>query len=211
MADIVTSQTRIANRALILLGTVTRVISVDDPAPLARQIKDLWHESRRAAIISHPWNFALFRAELNETGDAPAFGYTRRFAIPPEALRWLPPPRDSDWFFEGVEEGGHILTDASAPLPFRGIQDIEDVGAWPAHFQAFMAYQLAMDLADAATQFSAKAQDMAQMREAALEEAKKLDGLASGERTTGNARYLSRWARSRRERSTNSFSFPTGY
>lgn len=60
MADIVTSQTRIANRALILLGTVTRVISVDDPAPLARQIKDLWHESRRAAIISHPWNFALY-------------------------------------------------------------------------------------------------------------------------------------------------------
>ena len=205
MADIVTSQTRIANRALILLGTVTRIISVEDPAPLARQIADLWHESRRAAIASHPWNFALFRAQLNETGIAPAFGYTRSYAIPPDCLRWLPPPRDDDAFFEGVEEGGLILTDWGAPLPFRYIRDVEDVGAWPAHFQVFMAYQIAMDLADSATQFSSKQQDMAQMREAALDEAKKLDGLASGERTTGNARYLSRWARSRRERSWGSY------
>ncbi len=205
MADIVTSQTRIANRALILLGTVTRIISIDDRAPLARQLADLWHESRRAAIVCHPWNFALFRALLNETGDAPAFGYTRRYKLPAEFMRWLPPPRDDDAFFEGVEEGGHILTNAAAPLPFRGIRDVEDVGAWPPHFQVFMAYQLAMDLAAAATQFASKAQDMAQMREAALEEAKKLDGLASGERTTGNARYLSRWNRARRERAWGSY------
>jgi hypothetical protein len=211
MADIVTSQTRIGNRALILLGTSTRIISVEDPAPLAKQIKDLWHESRRAAITAHPWNFALFRALLNETGTAPAFGWTRSYAIPPQCLRWLPPPRDDDAFFEGVEEGGLILTDEAAPLPFRGIQDIEDVGAWPAHFQVFMGYELAMALADAATQFSAKAQDMAQMREAALEEAKKLDGLASGQRTTGNARYLSRWARARNTRAYSSVVNRSGY
>lgn len=205
MADIVTSQTRIANRALILLGTTSRIISVEDPAPLARQIADLWHESRRAGIAAHPWNFALRRARLNETGTAPAFGYTKSYAIPSDCLRWLPPPRDDDAFFEGVEEGGLILTDWGAPLPLRYIRDVEDVSAWPAHFSVFMAYQIAMDLADSATQFSSKQQDMAQARELALEEAKKLDGLASGERTTGNARYTSRWARSRRERSWGSY------
>ena len=197
MADIVTSQTRIGNRALILLGSATRIISVDDPAPLAKQIKDLWHESRRAAIVSHPWNFALFRQELNAAGSAPVFGYARQFSLPPECLRWLPWPRDSEWFFEGVEEGGYILSDAAAPLPFRGIRDIEDVAAWPAYFQFFMAYQLAMDLAQSATQFAGKEQDMAQARELAIDEAKKLDGLASGERSTGNPRFLSRWASAR--------------
>lgn len=203
MADIVTSQTRIANRALILLGAVTRVTSVDDPNPLAKQIKDLWHESRRNAIVAHPWNFAVLRQDLNETGSAPAFGYTKRYAIPPEYLRWLPPPRDSEFFFEGVEEGGHILTNYGAPLPFRGIRDVEDVGAWSAAFSYFMGYQLAMDLAQSVTQFAGKEQDMAVARMDALEEAKKLDGLASGERTTGNARYLSRWARARVQRSFN--------
>lgn len=197
MSDIVTSQTRIANRALILLGTATRVISVDDPAPLARQIADLWNESRRAGIAAHPWNFALHRWRLNQAGGGPEFGYAARFLRPADCLRWLPPPRDSEHFFEGVEEGEYILSDAAAPLPFRGIRDIESVILWPPHFQVFMAYQLAMDLADSATQFSAKQQDMAQMRELALLEAKKLDGLASGERSTGQARYLSRWARAR--------------
>lgn len=203
MADIITSQTRIANRALILLGTSTRILSVDDPAPLAKQIKALWHESRRNAIICHPWNFAVFRQALNETGDAPAFGYSKRFAIPAAALRWLPPPRDSEFFFEGVEEGGHILSDQAAPLPFRGIKDVEDVGAWSAAFAYFMAYQLAMDLAQSATQFAGKEQDMAQAREMALDEAKKLDGLASGERTTNNARRQSRWVAARMSRFIN--------
>lgn len=200
MADIVTSQTRIANRALILLGTSSRVISVDDPTPLARQIADLWHESRRAAIVAHPWNFALWRAQLNETGDAPAFGYTKRFALPADCLRWLPPPRDDDAFFEGVEEAGHILTDYGAPLPVRYIRDVEDVGAWPAHFHVFMAYQIALDLADSATQFSSKVEEMAQAREDAMATAKTLDGLASGERTRGDARFTSRWAMARRQR-----------
>lgn len=211
MADIVTSQTRIANRALILLGTVTRINSVEDPAPLARQIADLWHESRRAGIAAHPWNFALARVQLNETGTAPAFGYARQFALPADCLRWLPPPRDDDAWFAGVEEGGLLLTDAFAPLPVRYIRDVEDVGAWPAHFSVFMAFQLAMDLADSATQFTSKQEQMAQAREGALEEAKKLDGLASGERTTGNARYTSRWARARRERSWGSRASFTGY
>ena len=205
MADIVTSQTRIANRALIMLGTTTRINSVEDRAPLARQIADLWHESRRAGIVAHPWNFALYRAQLNETGNAPAFGYSKSYSIPADCLRWLPPARDDDAFFEGVEEGGLILTDYGAPLPFRYIRDREDVSTWPAHFNVFMAFQIAMDLADSATQFASKQDAMAQMREAALEEAKKLDGLTSGERTTGNARFTSRWNRARRERAWGSY------
>jgi len=203
MADIVTSQTRIANRALILLGTTTRLISVDDDKPLAKQIRDLWHESRRTGIAAHTWNFALHRVQLNADATAPAFGYERRFKLPPDNLGWKPWPRDSEFFFEGVEEGGYLLTDAAAPLPLRYLRDIEDVGAWSPHFQTFMAFQLAMDLADSATQFSAKQQDMAAAREAALADAKGIDGLASGERTTGNARFLSRWAGSRVRRSTN--------
>lgn len=201
MADIVTSQTRIANRALILLGTASRIISVEDRAPLARQIKGLWHESRRAGIAAHPWNFAVRRTTLNAAGATPAFGYARQFKLPPDCLRWLPPPRDSEFFFEGVEEGGFILSNAEAPLPVRFIADVPDVTAWSAAFDTFMAYQLAKDLADSATQFSAKQQDMAAEREAALDEAKRLDGLASGERTTGNARYQSRWSGSRARRS----------
>jgi len=197
VADIVTSQTRIANRALIVLGSVERIVSVDDNSPLAGQIKDLWHESRRTGIVAHPWNFALERAQLNEASPKPVFGYERKFTMPPNCLRWLPPGQgDCDWFL-GEEEGGFILSDASAPLNIRFITDVPDVTAWPAHFATFMAYQLAMDLAESVTQINANVQDMAYKREEALTEAKKLDGLASGNRSRGNIETSSRWVSAR--------------
>lgn len=193
MAEIVTSQTRIANRALIVLGSVERVSSIDDPSPLAKQIKDLWHESRRTGIVAHPWNFAISRAQLNEVTPKPVFGYDRKFAIPPDCLRWLPPGQgDYDWFL-GEEEEGFILSDAAAPLNIRYIKDVPDVGLWPVHFSNFMAYQLAMDLAESATQIAGNVQDMAYKRDEALTEAKKLDGLASGNRSRGNVEMTSRW------------------
>lgn len=198
MADIVTSQSRIANRALIVLGSVERIVSVEDPSPLAGQIKDLWHESRRSGIVAHPWNFALERAQLNEAPPKPVFGYARKFKLPAECLRWLPPAQgDYDWFL-GEEEGGFILSDASAPLNIRFIKDVEDVSAWPVHFQIFMGYQLAMDLAESATQIGGNVQDMMNKREEALTEAKKLDGLASGNRSRGNVEMSSRWVSARR-------------
>jgi hypothetical protein len=198
VATIVTSQTRIANRALILLGTFERINSVQDTAPLAEQINDLWHESRRAAIAAHPWNFAIERVQLNETAFVPAFGYSRKFALPPDCLRWLPPSRDDYDGFEGEEEGGFILSDAAAPLNVRYIRDVEDVTAWPVHFSVFMGYQIAMDLAESATQISGNVDDMAVKREEALMEARKLDGLASGNRSRGDIEILSRWTAARR-------------
>jgi hypothetical protein len=197
MADIITSQTRIANRALILLGSTTRLISIEDDKSLALQMRDLWHESRRAAIVSHPWNFALFRQELNEAGGAPAFGWERRFAVPTDCLRWLPPARDQDVYFEGVEEEGYILSNTQAPLPFRGIKDVPDVTKWPPHFVVFMGCQLAMDMAESVSQFASMVQDMAVKREEAWMEAKRLDGLASGERMRANPAFTSRWVQSR--------------
>jgi hypothetical protein len=197
MAEILQSDTRIANRALILLGTATRVISVDDPLPLGRQIKDIWFESRRAAIVSHPWNFALFRKLLNASGSAPAFGYAYQYKLPAEALRWLPPERGDDDFFEGEEEGGSILSNAPAPLSFRGIQDVEDVAQWSAGFVYFMAYQLAADLAASATQFKDMAQEMANERENALREAKRIDGQSSGSALSERRPHTSRWVTAR--------------
>lgn len=197
MADIVTSQTRIANRALDMLGTATRIISVEDESPIARQVRDLWHETRRAAIVSHPWNFAIFRALLNESAARPAFGYSRQFLIPADALRWLPPASGDDDYFLGEREGDFILTDCAGPLPFRGIRDVPDVTRWSAQFDVMMAAQLAFDLANSVTQFQSMVNDMAMRVGDALESARGLDGLETGNRTRGNAASQSRWVTAR--------------
>lgn len=199
MATIVTSQTRIANRAFILLGSTERIASIDDPSPLALQVKDLWHESRRQVLVAHPWNCAIRRARLNRAGSAPAFGYAAQFQLPADCLRWLPwMDGDCDWF-DGEEEGGFLLSDAAGPLNIRYIADIEDVTRWSPHVQLLMAYRLAWDLCESATQISSNvaeariAYEGQDGRGGYMAEARRLDGMATGNRTNDSARQSSRW------------------
>lgn len=157
----------------------------------------MWHESRRTAIAEHPWNFAIKRALLNEAGDAPLFGYARQFRLPADNLRWLPFARDDDNYYEAVQEGDVLLSDAAAPLPYRYIADIEAVTSWPPHFVTFMAFQVAADLATSATQVSYDADRMVAKRDEELASAKQADALASGNRSLGNVEISSRWAGAR--------------
>ena len=194
---IATSQVRIANRALILLGSVQRITSVDDGSPLGGQIKDLWHESRRALLAEHPWNIAIHRALINRT-DAPAFGYASRHRLPPECLRWLPPSSDDEDWFCGEEEGGHILSDETGSLKIRFIRDVEDITTWPPHLTEALAFRLAKDLCESATQIAGNKETARDEYESYLDTAKGLDARASGNRSRGNAQAQSRWVTARR-------------
>lgn len=199
MATIVTSQTRIANRAFILLGSTERIVSVDDPSPLAVQVKDLWHESRRQVLASHPWNCAIRRARLNRAGSAPAFGYSAQYQLPADCLRWLPWVHGDCDQFDGEEEGGSILCNRETPINIRYIADVEDVTRWSVHVQQLMAYRLAWDLCESATQISGNvaeariAYEGQDGRGGYLAEARRLDGMATGNRANDSARAASRW------------------
>lgn len=199
MANIVTSQTRIANRAFILLGSVERIVSVSENSPLAIQVSDLWHESRREIFALHPWNCLIRRAVLNKAGAVPAFGYTAQFGLPADCLRWLPWARDDCEYFEGEEEGGFILASATDNLRIRYIADIEDVTSWSVHLQTLMAYKLAVDLCESATQISGNVEEARikfegqDGRGGYLADARRLDGMATGRRSNDTARVSSKW------------------
>lgn len=199
MANIVTSQTRIANRAFILLGSVERITHVDDGSPLANQVKDLWHESRRAILIQHPWNCAIRRAQLNKAGTVPAFGYVAQHGLPADCLRWLPWALDDTEYFEGEEEGGFILNNQEGPIRIRYIADVEDETRWSVHVQELMAFRLALDLCESSTQMAGNVEDARIRYEGQdgrggyLAEAKRMDGLATGYRRNDTARVSSRW------------------
>ena len=199
MANIVTSQTRLANRAFILLGSTERVTSVNDGSPLANQVKDLWHESRRELFVLHPWNCLIRRAQLNRAGAVPAFGYTAQYGLPADCLRWLPWVQDDCEYFEGEEEGGFILASAGDMLRIRYIADIEDETKWSVHLQTLMAYKLALDLCESATQISGNVEEARirfegqDGRGGYLAEARRLDGMATGRRSNDTARVSSKW------------------
>lgn len=151
------SQTSIVNAALTRLGSTERVTSIDGGATVAKPASALWDQLLRDAL-TYPWNFATRTARLNPTVVADKRGYARAFTLPADCLRWLPPVPEDDaveagaWF-EGVQEGRLILTDAGAPLRVRYISSsvADDPAQWPADFAEAFSLQLAWDMAEPLT------------------------------------------------------------
>jgi hypothetical protein len=188
-----------ANQAFTLLGSSSRINSIGDGTPLAAAAARVWDEARDETLVAHPWNEALHRAALPVSADhVPANEYAYAYELPADCLRWLPWRQDHANWFEGVQEGRFILSNAEAPIYVRYIRRIEDVALWSVPLRAAIVAKLAWYLADSVTASSRKVDAAAAAFGEAIREAKKLDGLASGDRDR-RAEYRSSWldARSR--------------
>lgn len=196
MADTPT-QTGIVNAALARLGSTRRVQSIA-AEPDAQAV---WPDMVRLLVASHPWNFALKRRALNAAPSPELSGYTNAFSLPADCLRWLPPSFDGDNdFFEAIQEGELLLSDAAAPLTIRYISrdGVDDVSRWPPHFVEAVTLALAERLAEPVTQSKTKEEAMAERAYMALKAAKRADGLASnGGKPRQNTNIRSSWLQSR--------------
>ena len=161
------SQVEVVNAALTLLGEA-RITSIDDDVKAARESKALLDINRDSLMAGYNWSFAMARASLIASADAPAFGYDNEFPLPsnPYCLRIL---QVGDTFV-GVDmanyrsssteefqiEGRSILTNMSAPLHLRYVRRVTDTAQWSPNFvKAFAAY-MAVDLAEPLTQSDTK-------------------------------------------------------
>ena len=134
MASVPATQTSIVNQALAELGSTEIITStdIDTSSNSAQRALQLWDGIVRDLIVSHPWNFAIRRVDLNEAGgDALAFGYQRRFNLPNDCARWLPAAEASRDWRRAEREGNQLLADCVAPFPCRYIAMIDDPAKWP--------------------------------------------------------------------------------
>lgn len=173
------SRTGTVNLALARIGTSKRISSLDEATALANTALTVFDPALRAVLVAHPWNFATFRASLPAASDPPAFGWERRFVLPGDCLRWLPPERDEDIYFEGEEEDGAILTDSEAPLPVRYIRLVEEAAKWSPEFEQVLAYRLALDMAYAVTALAEVSKLSEEGYFLALREGRRLDSRRS--------------------------------
>lgn len=177
------SQTRTINKALALLGSADRIANITDGTPAASTALALWEDARDSVLAAHPWHFAKRRAQLAADATAPEFGWTYRYLLPPDCLRWLPPGiRDED-YFAGEIEDRYILSDQVAPLNIRYIARIEDMLAWSTGFIEALACKLAWEMAEPITGgLEGVADRMRSKYETAIGEAAKQNGMAAGSR-----------------------------
>lgn len=105
------TNTDLANMALSRLGE-PRISDIAENTPAAISCRENLELVRDSLLRSHPWNFAMARAELSQ-GETPVFGWEYSYALPADILRLMT--------FNGVQasmcaadftiEAGYLLTD----------------------------------------------------------------------------------------------------
>jgi len=191
-------QRSILNKAQLLLGATRRIDSVNDRDDReAENLLILWDIARRAAIALHPWNFALKRERVMPESDVEPIGYEFQYRLPTDCLRWLPWDRDSEHHFEGVEEGGFLLTNHAGSIVVRYVRDVIAVDRWSPLFVDIMAYTLAVEYCQGKTQLVGLRDRLSNERLDKLTEGYRVDGAASANRRRGPSVRNSGWAGAR--------------
>tara|TARA_B100001179_G_scaffold209104_1_gene174776 strand:+ start:2023 stop:2664 length:642 start_codon:yes stop_codon:yes gene_type:complete len=189
------TQTDIVNQALARLGSTQRVSSINETSEVAKDAATHWDAVLLYLTAEHPFNFAIERDILPETG-TPQHGWKRSFDLPPDCLRFLPPRPADDVYFECEVEGRAILTDSEAPLPIRYLSSskIDDTTRWPPYFALAVEVELAARMAEAVTGSTSIATKMADMAFDKLKNAKRRDGLESGRAKRSGAYARGSWS-----------------
>lgn len=198
------TQVRIYNRTLALLGSVSRVVNVDDGQAVTEALNALWPDAVRELLAEHPWNCAIRMARLNLLPATPAFGSGALYQLPTDCLRWLPwATGECDWFDGTVVANRQILVEggggaAAAQINVRYIALVDDPSAWSPHMVTAMGHLLAWHAAEPITQSASIATKMKEAwhgydeESGALARAKEKDGLETGGRSRGNVEAYSR-------------------
>lgn len=145
----------IVNRALDHIGQQA-LISMDEPGPDAARVRRLWPQVRDAVLRDHTWKCAMRRVRLNRLKEAPVFGFTARFQLPPDFLRLA----GADPAQARVEvEGATLLADVTA-LSIAYVSRVEDPRLFDAALSECMSLKLAAELAFGSTASVTLAQQM---------------------------------------------------
>lgn len=137
--------TEIANAAATYIGTEATMLALTDDTHVARTIRRVWGQQRRATIREGNWNFALRRKGLAaEAGVAAGdiYPWAYRFPLPAGCLRLTEVL--STLARECYQlEGGAILANVSGPLYVRYAVDVPECSEWDELFAEAFARRIA--------------------------------------------------------------------
>jgi len=183
------TQIEIANNALTLCGAA-RIMGLTDAQKPAQAINAVYEVTRKKALASQNWKFALRRFKPAVT-TAPLFGWTYAYVIPTTILRLVEirdrfvgygslGPSVSDGTpqeFE-VEEDNLIVTNYEPPLNCRGVADITAVDRFDPLFVDYFTHELALAVWEDVSRKNATKKDMIERaRDRSLKIARNRNGI----------------------------------
>lgn len=124
--------------------------AVTDTTATARLLARNYDQQRDYLMERYLWKFALTRAQIAADSTPPAYGWSFRYLIPTDALRFVPPTYEGDIVGTPIpyeEENGYILCDQAAPLRLRYVLRTTNEGLWSNGFCECLSLRLAMRIA----------------------------------------------------------------
>lgn len=175
----------ICNEAMDLLGAAT-ITSLTENSKEARLCNRRFETVRDAVLRAHNWNVAITRAQLAQDSASPAFGFTNQFTLPtnPYCLRVISlhtsnvdneiSPYDTQAMFK--IEGRKVLTDEGT-CQIIYIGRITDTEQYDPLLTSTIAHRLASETAYAITGSSSISQQIFQLYQQRLTEARSMDAI----------------------------------
>ena len=134
------SDVEICNSALIKVGAKP-IITLNDDSTEGRLCNTIYPVLKAKLLRSHPWNFAIRRAELSIIITDPVFEFENAFQLPVDVLRVL---NLEDPTVEYQVEGKLLLSDATE-IFIRYISAVDE-GDFDANFQEVLAVMIASEI-----------------------------------------------------------------
>jgi hypothetical protein len=169
-----TTEVEICNDALIIVGA-NKISDLSDNTKEAILCNEQYSKVRDQLLQSHPWNFAICRAEIAADVSLPTgwWDWEYAFTIPANCLRILQTESEdsTDWSVEGSK----IFSNTS-PLRIKYIKKETDVTKFSKGFEMALAYAIADRIGYALTQSSTLMSKIKIDFENRLSEARSYDG-----------------------------------
>lgn len=160
----------ICNGALNQLGATT-IISLSEDSKNARLCNARYTQVRDAIFRSHPWNCLQKRVEIAVDTVSPAWGFTYAYTLPADCLRLL---KILDYDSNYKVEGRKILTNSSS-MKILYIARITDPNEYDELLRETLSASLGADIAFAITSNNQTAQNMYQLFQDKLRDARFVD------------------------------------
>lgn len=164
------SDIEIINRSLALLG-VESITSISDNTKQASTARVIFDDTRAAVFRGHPWNCLTKRASLPKDVTPPAFGFGNAFVLPADFLRLL--SIEVPQLPYQVENGKILSNNDDMKIVYTAL--VTDVTKYDTLLVDALTARLASDLAQPLLQSTSAMEQMWQMYELKLREAKFVD------------------------------------
>jgi hypothetical protein len=160
----------ICNGALNQLGATT-ILSLTEDSKNARLCNSRYTQVRDGVFRSHPWNCLQKRIELAADTTAPAWGFSNAYTLPSDCLRLL---RILDYDSNYKVEGRKILSNTSS-MKILYVARITDPNEYDELLRETLSASLGADIAFAVTSNNQTAQNMYQLFQDKLRDARFVD------------------------------------